>query len=135
MAMFNSIKALSLHSELLQLVSKRSLLAINGSLLYRFVSARFLPISVLMYQPLKAQAVNSIPPQSNIIEKTAGTGYHFSLRSLKLVQLGCKMSISCSKSDGISNHSGSSPLACRTNGRKSYSPYFGFQPRSMQILV
>lgn len=42
----------------------------------RFTSHKSrLPISVDMYQPLKAVAVNIIPPQSNIMLETAGSAY------------------------------------------------------------
>lgn len=48
----------------------------------RFTSHKFLqPISVDIYHPLKDVAVNWMPPQSNIIEDTAGTAYHLKFNS------------------------------------------------------
>ena len=40
------------------------------------------PTSVPMYQPLKGAAVNSRPPQSNIMLDTPGTAYHSKPMSL-----------------------------------------------------
>ena len=48
----------------------------------RFTSHRFLqPISVDIYHPLNAVAVNWMPPQSNIMLDTAGTAYHLKFNS------------------------------------------------------
>jgi hypothetical protein len=55
---------------------------ITGNLLYRFISAKSLAISVCIYQPLKGHAVKNKPPTSNAIDETPGTQYHLSLRSL-----------------------------------------------------
>lgn len=56
---------------------------ITSRIFKRLVSQRFRqPISVDMYHPLNAVAVNSMPPQSNSILDTAGTAYHRKLRSL-----------------------------------------------------
>ena len=68
-----STSALSFQSEADFLVSNPILVATGSNMLQRPLSHRSLaPISVPMYQPLNGMAVNSRPPQYNIILATAG---------------------------------------------------------------
>ena len=96
------------------------------------MSPKSLPISVPIYQPLNGHAVNCNPPQSNIIELTAGNAYHFKFKSANQSCKGCTILISSTSPGGYSNHSGSPPLACNTTGSISYSVRLPFHPSFSQ---
>uniref|UniRef100_A0A182QLU0 Uncharacterized protein n=1 Tax=Anopheles farauti TaxID=69004 RepID=A0A182QLU0_9DIPT len=68
-----SVRALFASEASLVLLNDR----LTSSRLRRFASHRLRqPISVDIYHPLKAVAVNWMPPQSNNIDDTIGTAYH-----------------------------------------------------------
>lgn len=77
--------------------------ALTSSMLRRLVSHRFRhPISVDMYHPLKAVAVNWMPPQSNSIPDTAGSAYQRRFRSANHLNVGWLNGTSMIRSGGKS---------------------------------